>query len=54
MMTTEQLAARQALIDAMTEVSIISPEQMADMVLDGLDDRGYQIIQKSPTLTTEK
>ncbi len=46
MMTEAQLAARQALIGAMRESSIVSPEQMADMVLDGLEDRGYQIVKK--------
>ncbi len=37
--TAAKLAARDALIGAMKESSIRSPEQMADMVLDGLEDR---------------
>lgn len=49
--TPAQLAARQALIDSMAEVSIVSPEQMADMVLDGLEGRGYIIIKLERGLT---
>ena len=45
MITAAELAARQALIDSMAAVSIMSPEQMADMVLDGLEERGYAIIK---------
>jgi hypothetical protein len=45
MLTEKQLKARQALIDAMAAVSIQNPQQMADLVLDGLEDRGYKIIK---------
>lgn len=39
-------AARQALIDSMAAVSIASPEQMADMVLSELENRGWMVARQ--------
>ncbi len=47
--TPKQLAARQALIDAVAEVGIESSEQIADMILDGLESRGFTVAQAGKT-----